>query len=120
MIYIPSTGYTDISIVDPTTLKTTIINSDWVNVAIATEAGQLLDYTGNTQTINTGDLLFISKGSLSILSTLFDFVTTVVFKDVDSDTTNSAITSTAPTTMNITLTGVATTSAADTTSTPNA
>ena len=105
MIYIQSNWRNDLIVVDPTTLVNTAIPAHWVNVAVATIPGQLLDYAGILQTVNVGDLLFIGKSSISLLPTVFDFITNVIMKDENVETTN---TQTTPTSMNITLTGVAT------------
>ena len=80
LIYIP-TGYSSISTVDTTTFKVNGIDTSYVSVGIATEEGSLMDYAGNTQQINVGDVIFTSNNKITVISTLNDFITNAVSKE---------------------------------------
>ena len=101
LIYIP-TGYNDISTIDTTTFIVNKINTPYVSVSIATEEGSLIDYAGNTQQINVGDIIFTSDNKISVISTLNDFITNVLIKE------NEPPLATTELPLTITLTGTAT------------
>jgi len=106
LIYTPSFGYDKISTVDTISFKSAEVNSEWITVAIATEAGQLIDYVGNLQNVNVGDILFGSNRKFSIAPTIIDFINTVVFKP--EEVSEVVATPSTQTPLTITLTGTAT------------
>jgi hypothetical protein len=103
LIYIPA-SYSNVSTIDTTTFKVNTIDTSYVSASIATEEGSLTDYAGNTQQINVGDIIFTYDNKISVISTLNDFITTVVGKE------NEPISAPAATELplTITLTGTAT------------